>query len=172
MAEGGPPGPPGAGPGPPMGGPPGATAPGPFGMPMEPLTDDQLITAVIEALGKNRTAPARTALRQIVSGQKPTFAPDSTVVGLALTALLNDATPEDEALLVAAVTTPERVRTAPPAGGMGPTEVQTQAVTAIDAHSCRMRRVFRAMEPPLDRVLSDGGYAVFPLDGAKAVFLP
>ena len=127
---------------PPGGMQPGGAPPGisPFGgqpgdpnaVPSGPFTDEQLAGSAIGALGSNRTPTARNALKQIVQGQLATIVPDSASASLALQAILLRPSPEEEDLVLFAAMSPTKVRPTPKPDGMQVTELQTQAIAAID----------------------------------------
>ncbi len=149
---------PGAAPGaPPPGFDPGAQAGQVPEAQSGPFTDDELAAAAIAALGQNRTPTARTALQKLIKGELATIVPDATSTPLAIKALLVHASPAEEDLILAAATTPAKVRPAAKADGLPATELQTQAIAAIDSsappevQARLIKRVVTSKVPAEDR---------------------
>jgi len=99
----------------------GAGTAGGLQSPASPATDQQIVTATVGALVLNNTDPARKVLREVVSGELRTD-DDATAAPLALKAMLQQSSPENEALLLRILLEPEKLRTgsaASTAGAMG-----------------------------------------------------
>jgi hypothetical protein len=112
----------------------GAAPPGMAAMPPPP--EDAVVAAIIDALGSNRTAVARDALKKLLTGELRTATFDAKVTGLAAKAILKKPSEKEEQMLLLAATNPALLRkgTADPA-------LQTEILAAIDVGaSADMRR--------------------------------
>jgi hypothetical protein len=86
----------------------------------------QLVEAIVTALGENGSDVAREALEEIITGKLKTD-DDKTAIETALKVLVAHPSPETDALLLRAVTTPEKVRPSSREGVYTAKDLQTKA---------------------------------------------
>ncbi|MBN2021317.1 MAG: hypothetical protein JW809_00850 [Pirellulales bacterium] len=97
---------------------PGMMGPSGFGSPQAGQLGPQGVQAVISALLANKTDPARQTLRDVVTGGLKTE-DDRTAATSAIAALCVEQSPANDAVLLVALTEPEKYRKSSGAGGSG-----------------------------------------------------
>jgi hypothetical protein len=100
-------------------------------------TEDIVIAAIITALGANYTATSRAALKQLLLGELKTSLPDGTATGMAAQAILKKPTPDEQAMLLAAVGNPALLRP----GAAADPSLSAQLLAAIDTRASSEVRV-------------------------------
>jgi hypothetical protein len=98
--------------------------------PPNPGEYTQLVEAIVNALGENNSASARKTLEQIITGNLKTD-DDKTAVETSLKALAAHPCAENDALLLQAVTSPEKVRPADREGPYSAKDLQTKAFELV-----------------------------------------
>jgi hypothetical protein len=103
-------------------------------------TDPQLGPALIAALGRNGTRPARETLTGMLRGEVKAITQDQTALAHVVTALANNPSPENEDLLFAAATTPTEIRKETE-GILAPDRMQDEVFKALGSSaSAGLRR--------------------------------
>jgi hypothetical protein len=100
-------------------------------------TEETVVAAIITSLGANSTAVARTALKQLLLGELKTSLPEATVTGMAAQAILKKPTPDEQAMLLAAVGNPALLRP----GATADPNLSAQLLAAIDTKASSEVRV-------------------------------
>jgi len=104
--------------------------------PALPPTEEQVVEAIVLALGANKTETARSALRKLLKGETRTAVPEELVSGFAAQAMLIRPTEKEEAGLVAAAANPSVIRK-----GVIPEGLQAALLKALDQKATSKMRI-------------------------------
>jgi hypothetical protein len=123
-----------------------------------------LIEAVINALGKNDSQPARKTLMQILNG-KLTTDDDKTAVEAVLKTLVQTPSTENDETISKVIVSPEQFRPATPQGAWQPSELRSRALELIKQNPSEslnvklaemlMQKGFESNDPALEYLLQN-----------------
>jgi hypothetical protein len=123
-----------------LGGPGGMLPPGmapPRMALIGPPSEEEVVSAIVMALGANKTDTARSALRKLLKGELRTSISDATASGFAAKAMMIHPTEKEEAGLIAAAVNPSMIR----GGGVAPAGLQVALLDALDDCATTKMRV-------------------------------